>query len=301
MSAGMDILKHCTLCPRRCNTDRTKSPGFCGETDKVRIARADLHLWEEPCLVGEHGAGTVFFSGCSLKCCFCQNYEISALGKGFEVTTRELGDIFLKLRDMGAANIDLVSPTHFVPQIYSALDMVKDSLKIPVVYNCGGYEQVQTLKMLEGRVSIFLPDLKYYNSALSQKYSAAADYFPAAINAIKEMVRIAGKPVFDPNGVMQRGVIVRHLVLPGQRHDSMRLLDELASAFDTDQILISIMSQFVPVYKACAHKELSRRTSTFEYNSVVDHAVKLGFEGFFQQRSSANTHFIPEFYDCKYF
>ena len=293
------IMEHCTLCPRNCGVDRTKSRGFCGETYKVRIARADLHLWEEPCLVGEKGAGTVFFSGCSLRCCFCQNYEISALGKGFEVTTGELGDIFLKLQDMGAANIDLVSPTHFVPQICTALDSIKDDLRIPVVYNCGGYENIQTLEMLRGRVSIFLPDLKYYSSELSQKYSSAADYFPVAINAIKEMVNIAGSPVFDSRGVMQRGVIVRHLVLPGQRHDSIKLMNELASNFDNKDILISLMSQYVPVYKAFEYKELSRRTSTFEYNSVVDRAVKLGFEGFFQQRSSADTDFIPKFYDNK--
>ena len=294
-------MKHCTLCPRKCGIDRTKTIGFCGQSDIVKIARADLHMWEEPCLGGEKGSGTVFFSGCSLRCCFCQNYEISAQGKGFELTVKELAETFLRLQDMGAANIDLVSPTHFVPQICDALDLLGSDLKIPVVYNCGGYESTETLRMLGDRVKIFLPDLKYFDSELSMEYSAAPDYFPTAITAICEMVSIAGKPRFDKNGMLISGVIVRHLVLPNHRHDSIKLMQKLGENFSTDEILVSIMSQFVPVYKAFEHKKLSRRTSTFEYKSVISEVEKLGFDGYFQQRSSADTDFIPTFYDQKYY
>lgn len=296
-----DIMKSCTLCPRKCGIDRTQSKGFCGEGDVVRIARAELHMWEEPCISGSKGSGTVFFSGCCLRCCFCQNYEISAQDKGFELTVRELADTFLRLQDMGAHNINLVSPTHFVPQIVKALDLLGGELKIPTLYNCGGYESVETLKMLGGRVKIFLPDLKYFDSELSRRYSAAADYFPAAMAALRQMVDIAGKPRFDENGIMQSGVIVRHLVLPNHRHDSIRLMNELAARFGTQQFLVSLMSQFVPMHKAFEHKELSRRTSTFEYESVADEVRRLGFDGYFQQRSSASEDFVPTFYNKKYF
>ena len=296
-----ELMKHCTLCPRKCGVDRTLGKGFCAQSDRVRIARADLHMWEEPCLGGENGSGTVFFSGCSLKCCYCQNYEISAGNKGFELSVRELADTFLYLQDKGAQNIDLVSPTHFVPQICDALDLLGSELSIPVVYNSSGYECVQTLRMLGDRVKIFLPDLKYFDSSISQEYSAAADYFPTAIKAIREMVNIAGKPTFDQRGIMQSGVIVRHLVLPNHRHDSIRLVRELAGEFDKDELLVSIMSQFTPVYKAFEHKKLSRRTSTFEYKSVVDEVAALGFDGFFQKRDSASEDFIPEFFDTKYY
>ncbi len=294
-------MRRCELCPRKCGIDRTKGKGFCGETDKVRIARAEKHMWEEPCISGDNGSGTVFFSGCCLKCCFCQNYEISALGKGFELTIEELADTFLRLQGMSVHNINLVSPTHFVPQICEALDLLGDRLTVPVVYNCGGYERAQTLRMLEDKVQIFLPDLKYFDSSISRKYSAAADYFPAAIKAIREMVDIAGKPAFDEQGLMKSGVIVRHLVLPNHRHDSIKLMQELGKAFNSDELLVSIMSQFVPVYKALEHKELSRRTFTFEYQSVIDEVRRIGFDGYFQQRSSASEQYIPEFFDHKYY
>lgn len=294
-------MKSCTLCPRNCGTDRTKNKGFCGETDRLRIARADLHMWEEPCLGGSGGSGTVFFSGCCLKCCYCQNYEISAQNKGFEITVPELADIFMMLQQKGANNIDLVTPTHFVPQICEALDLVSDKLTIPVVYNCGGYEKTETLDMLKGRVNIFLPDLKYFDTSLSAELSKAPDYFTAAMKALRRMVDLVGKPSFDSSGLLKSGVIVRHLVLPNHRHDSLRLVRELSENFAADELLVSIMSQFVPVYKASEHKDLSRRTSTFEYNSVVEFVRSLGFDGYFQQRSSATEDFIPEFFDHRYF
>lgn len=294
-----EIMRHCCLCPRKCGADRTKTVGFCGESDKVRIARADLHKWEEPCISGSCGAGTVFFSGCSLKCCFCQNYEISAQGKGFEISVEELAQTFLMLQQKGAHNIDLVSPTHFVPQICDALDMIKGELRIPVVYNCGGYELPETLELLGDRVSVFLPDLKFFDGELAQRCCLAGDYFENTMAAIEKMVSIAGKPQFDENGLITHGVIVRHLVLPNHRHDSIRLVNELAQRFKPSQLLISLMSQYVPLHKALEHSDLSRRTSTFEYNSVLKEIEKVGFDGYFQQRSSAEKEYIPTFFDKK--
>ena len=294
-----DILKNCRLCPRKCGLNRYERKGFCGETNVVRIARADLHFWEEPCISGKNGSGTVFFSGCCLKCCFCQNYEISAEGKGFAVTVQELADTFLMLQNKGAENINLVNPTHFVPQIIEALKLADGKLTIPIVYNCGGYELPETLETLKGYVQIFLPDLKYYSEDLSKKYSKASDYFSHAITAIKKMYELAGKPTFDEKGMLQSGVIIRHLVLPNHRHDSIKLMNILGENFGKDEILVSIMSQFTPVYKAFEFKELSRKTSTFEYNSVVDAISNFGFDGFYQQKSSAKTDYIPEFFDKK--
>lgn len=296
-----DILKSCALCPRECKVNRYERKGFCGEDANVRIARAELHQWEEPCISGKNGSGTVFFSGCCLKCCFCQNYEISAEGKGFELTEQELAETFLRLQDMGAHNINLVNPTHFVPQIITVLDICKDSLHIPVVYNTGGYDKPETLELLGDRVKIFLPDLKYSDPQLSADYSKASDYFEATAKAIRKMVDIAGKPVFDENGIMQRGVIVRHLVLPTHRKDSIKLMEWLGENFAKDEIMVSLMSQFTPVYKAFDHKELCRKTATFEYNSVIDVVNKYGFNGFIQSRTSANADFIPKFYDEKYY
>lgn len=294
-------LKNCKLCPRECGVNRYEKKGFCGESATVRIARADLHMWEEPPISGKNGSGTVFFSGCCLKCCFCQNYEISALGKGFEITEDELAEIFLMLQGRGAHNINLVNPTHFVPQICKALDLCEDKLNIPVCYNSGGYEKIETLEMLGQRVKIFLPDLKYYDSGISKKYSCAEDYFSYAVKAIKKMVEIAGKPRFDENGMLESGVIVRHLVLPNYRNDSIKLVEVLAENFATDEILLSVMSQYTPVFKAFDFKELSRKVSTFEYNKVMAAVEQTGFGGYFQQKSSADNDYIPHFYNKKYF
>lgn len=296
-----DILENCTLCPRECGVNRYKSKGFCGEGSNARIARAELHFWEEPCISGKNGSGTVFFSGCSLKCCFCQNYEISAENKGFSLTEKQLADTFLMLQEKGAKNINLVNPTHFVVQIVNALDLCKDKLKIPVVYNCGGYEKTETLQQLKDYVDIFLPDLKYYDSAISKKYSSADNYFDVASKAVKTMVQICGKPVFDDNNMLKKGVVVRHLVLPNCRHDSIKLMDWLGENFKNDEILVSLMSQYTPVYKAKNFSEINRRTSTFEYNSVCEALNKYGFDGFCQQRNSADKDFIPEFFDRLYY
>lgn len=291
----MSMYNECTLCPRKCRVDRTKSLGFCRQSEELRIARADLHFWEEPCISGTNGSGTVFFSGCTLKCCFCQNYEISQQNKGYNIRVNELADIFIELQNKGAHNINLVSPTPHVPKIIEALDLVKPKLIIPVVYNCGGYESVDTIKMLEGYVDVYLPDMKYFNDDFAVKYSGCKDYFNTALDALKEMVIQVGKPRFDDNGIIQKGVIVRHLVLPTLRKDSIRIMNELSKHFDRDEILISAMSQYVPMHRSFDFKELSRRVSTFEYSSVLDEINRLGFEGFSQQREAADKAYIPKF------
>ncbi|MGN0623545.1 MAG: radical SAM protein [Oscillospiraceae bacterium] len=295
------LLENCRLCPRECGVDRYKKSGFCGETAAVRIARAELHYWEEPCISGKNGSGTVFFSGCNLKCCFCQNYEISAENKGFELTERQLADTFLMLKDRGAENINLVSPTHFVPQIINALELCRSELDIPVVYNCGGYEKPETVRLLKGYVDIFLPDLKYFSSEISLEYSRAEDYFERCRETLKVMTEIAGKPVFDENGMMKRGVVVRHLILPSCRHDSIKLMNWLGESFKPDELLVSLMCQYTPVYKAREHHEIDRRVTTFEYRSVMKELEKYGFDGFVQEKSSAQEKFIPEFFDKKYY
>ncbi len=284
----------CRLCPRKCGVDRSITKGYCGETDKLRIANYQLHQWEEPVISGSSGAGTVFFSGCVMKCVFCQNYQISSLGTGYEITEQRLAEIFLELQSKGASCIDLVNPTHFVPQIKSALDKVKSSLHIPIVYNSGGYELPETIDSLAGYIDVFLPDLKYFSDDLAKKYSLAGGYFSNAIASIREMVSVAGKPVIC-GGILVHGVMVRHLVLPNHRQDSIELLRRLGGSFAPDEILISLMSQYLPVYRASEFPELSRRLSTFEYDSVVKEARKFGWDGFIQERSSASDYYIPDF------
>lgn len=252
-------------------------------------------MWEEPCISGTKGSGTVFFSGCSLKCCFCQNYRISAENFGKEITVKRLSEIFLELQDKGAHNINLVSPTHYVPQIITALDMCRDKLHIPVAYNCGGYEKAETIEILRGYIDIFMPDMKYYSSELSEKYSAAPDYFEYASKAIAKMIEIAGKPVFDEKGIMQSGVIIRHMVLPTHRRDSEEVLKKLYELYGKDSFLLSLMSQYTPFYKSCEHKEINRRISTYEYEKVSELAQELGFNGFMQERSSAKEEYTPDF------
>lgn len=295
---SMDILKHCTLCPRKCGIDRTRSHSFCGEGEKIRIARADFHLWEEPAICYGSGSGAIFFSGCTLKCCFCQNHEISQEGVGYEISTQELADTMLRLQDGGACNINLVSATQFVPQVIEAIELIKSELKIPIVFNCGGYESVDTIKMLDGYVDIYLPDLKYFSSELSLRYSNAKDYFEVAAKAIDEMARQVGKPQFDSERLM-RGVMVRHLVLPSHRDDSIAIMEYLGKKYASDEILLSIMSQYTPVWKSDLFPEINRRLTTFEYERVLDSAQKHGFRWYIQQRSSATKDLIPEFYGEK--
>ncbi|MBS6942497.1 MAG: radical SAM protein [Clostridiales bacterium] len=285
----------CTLCPRRCGADRTTGRGQCGMGARIQVARAALHTGEEPCLCGERGAGAVFFSGCALHCVFCQNAEISQGGFGREISTARLAEIFLRLQDEGAQTLDLVSPTHFAPQIARALERAKPRLRIPVVYNSGGYDSLEALKMMEGLVEIYLPDLKYKDAALAARYSGAADYFEVAQEAVQEMYRQTGPVQWGESGVLQRGLMVRHLLLPGCRKDSMAVLEALSHLVPPKRILLSLMSQYTPCYHAAAYKEIDRRVTDFEIDSVRDYAVQLGFEGYGQARSAASAGYTPAF------
>ncbi|SFT73345.1 putative pyruvate formate lyase activating enzyme [Selenomonas sp. GACV-9] len=292
----MISLEKCELCPRRCGVNRHESAGFCGAGDKARVALVSLHPWEEPCLTGAKGAGTVFFSYCNLRCCYCQNHEISHEGKGQEVTDERLAEIFLEQQQRGAATLDLVTPTHYVPQIIHALDLARaKGFSLPVVYNSGAYDSVETIMSLRGYVDIFLPDLKYVDEVSAAEYSQAADYFEQAALAIRKMVEIAGPVQFAADGRMTRGVLIRHLVLPGHRHESMRALDWLWQEFG-DTVQLSLMNQYTPMYRAAEHKGMNRRLTTFEYESVVDHAVELGITHcYVQEGQTASERFVPDF------
>ncbi len=287
-------MHNCRLCPRECGTDRYTDTGFCGCRADIRAAKAYLHMWEEPCISGTRGSGTVFFSGCNLKCCFCQNYQISHETRGKEITESRLAEIFLELQKQGAHNINLVSPTPYVPQITAALDMCREKLNIPIVYNTGGYEKVDTLKLLEGYIDVYLPDFKYFDDNLGKKYSGADNYFETVTDALREMYRQTG-PCRIADGIIRRGTIIRHLALPSHRDDSVRILEWIAENLPRDGVLVSLMSQYTPFYKSYEHKEISRRISTFEYNYVLDKAVSLGLRGFMQERSSAKEEYTPDF------
>ncbi len=297
MSDEIHGLASCTLCPRECGADRRKGPGRCGGGALPRVARAALHRWEEPCISGSdpaRGSGTVFFSGCPLGCCFCQNYQISQENFGREVTIPRLAEIFLELQEAGAWNLNLVTATQYTPQVLEALDLAGSRLTIPVVWNSGGYEKPETLRLLEGRVDIYLPDLKFYDPALGEDCAAAPDYFRRASAAILEMYRQVGPLRLDENGMLRRGLIVRHLVLPGERKDSERLLRWLAANLPVGDFYLSLMSQYTP-YRPMARKALNRRTATFEYRWVQDIAGELGFSGYGQERTSAKEEYTPSF------
>lgn len=292
----MNMNYECKLCPRECGTDRTKEKGFCGAGDKAVVARASLHKWEEPCISYKNGAGTVFFSGCNLHCCFCQNNKISNELFGKEISDEKLSEIFLRLQDMGADNIDLVTPTHFVPNIIKALDMAKNKLTIPVVYNCGGYESVKTIEMLDGYIDIYLPDMKYFSSEISAKYSNAPDYFERASAAALAMIKQTGELKFNDEGGLLKGTVIRHMVLPSHRHDSMEIIRWIAENTSPKNVLVSIMNQYTPFeFISDEYPELKRRVTKMEYNSVVNLAAELGINGFTQQKSSASQEYVPDF------
>lgn len=292
------LYSDCSLCPRKCHADRYVKPGFCMAGPKIKAARAAIHMWEEPALAGSGGSGAVFFSGCTLRCVFCQNHEISSGGYGKEISAKALADIFLRLQDEGAENIDLVTASQFVPEMLYALDMVKDRLIIPVIYNSGGYESIETLKLLEGYIDIYLPDVKYYSDELAVRLSNAPGYFDIAIAAVREMIRQTGKPeFFQGSGKLKKGTVIRHMVLPGKRRDSIRILNELKK-IGTDNFLISVMSQYTPFYKVKTDKvlkDINRRVFSFEYDEVVNEALRLGMSGFMQEKSSAKEEYTPAF------
>lgn len=289
-------IRDCTLCPRKCHVDRRRERGYCGAGERAKVALVSLHPWEEPCLTGTKGAGTVFFSHCSLRCCYCQNHEISHEGRGVEVSDERLAEIFLEQQGRGAETLDLVTPSHYVPQILKALDMAREQgFSLPVVYNSSGYETPETVEALRGYVDIFLPDLKYRHEKSASEYSKAPDYFSVAGNAIRQMVDQVGPCLLDGAGRMKRGVLVRHLVLPGCRHESMEILDWLWGEFG-DRIHISLMNQYTPMFRAGEHRNLSRRLTTFEYESVVEHALSLGITRcYVQERRASSGEYVPTF------
>ena len=284
---------NCNLCPRKCGVDRTKGQlGFCQEPDKIFAARAAAHYWEEPVISGNFGSGAVFFSGCTLQCCFCQNGIISQEHLGKEISTKHLREIFLRLIDDGVQNINLVTPTQFLPSILPALE---PKLPVPVVYNCGGYERVETLRELVGLIDIYLPDMKYSDAKLAAKLSAAPDYVQTAKAAIMEMYRQVGPAVIEDE-IMKRGIIVRHLVLPGQIDNSLGVLDWFSDAFPQGDVLFSLMSQYVPMGKAKTMPPFDRTVTKAEYDAVLSYLDFLGIaNGFTQDFSAASENYIPDF------
>ena len=291
------FMKECRVCPRNCSADRlSDQKGFCWAGAEIILARAALHMWEEPCISGKEGSGAVFFSGCSLGCKFCQNGQISRGQTGKKVTADRLADIFLELQQQKANNINLVTAGHFLPQVAEAIEKSRNrGLQIPVVYNSSGYEKSEMLKLLEGLVDIYLPDFKYMDPELAEKYSYARDYPEVAKEALKEMVRQAGTPEFDRKGIMKKGVIVRHLLLPGHVKDSRRVLEYLLSTYGKE-IYISLMNQYTPMPAMKDDPRLSRKVTDREYQRLIDYGIQLGLEnGFIQEGETAKESFIPEF------
>lgn len=288
----------CELCPRKCGVDRAVKTGFCGMGEEITAAKAMLHYWEEPCVSGERGSGAVFFSGCVMRCAFCQNYDISSENSGRVITEERLAEIFLELQEKGAQNINLVNPTHFVPQILRAIETAKRrGLSLPIVYNSGGYERVETLRTLESAIDVYLPDVKYFSEELSRRLSSAPGYFETAMSAVAEMIRQVGKPQLNKHGEITRGVIVRHLVLPEHYRDSVEIIRRLGEAYRGD-ILFSLMSQYTPFGKVKtdpALTRMNRRITTFEYRKALDAAIDAGLEGFMQEKSSAAEEYTPSF------
>ncbi len=283
----------CNSCPRKCGIDREKQAGFCGMNSTLKISKVQLHFWEEPCISGTKGSGTIFFSGCPLKCVYCQNEEISSKGFGKEITTKRLAEIFHELEENGAHNINFVTPTHFTKQILEALEIYRP--KIPLVYNCSGYESIETLKKLEGIIDIYLTDIKYFDKEASLKYSKAENYFEVASKAVKEMISQQPENVFDENGMMQKGVIIRHLVLPLNLTQTRKIFQWIKDELP-ENVIISLMSQYVPMGKASEYKEINRKITAREYNKALSLFDEFGFEnGFMQELSSSTDKFIPSF------
>jgi len=292
----MMLKTQCMLCPRNCKADRKNGQkGYCGAADKIQVARASLHMWEEPCISGDKGSGTIFFSGCPLRCIFCQNRDIALGNKGIYLSESELSAVFLRLQEKGAHNINLVTPTHFVPQIVCALNLAKEKgLKIPIVYNTNAYEKVETLKLLEGYIDIYLPDLKYADNFLAKKYSNIRDYFEIATKAIKEMVRQVGMPKISEEGIMQKGVMIRHLVLPNHVRNSKKVLKWIKENLP-NEIYISVMAQYFPTYQAKEIESLNRKLTKEEWEEIEDYIEMLGIEnGYVQDLGEHEEEFVPK-------
>jgi len=293
----IELLNKCTLCPRNCKVNRNNNElGFCNMESELLVARASLHFWEEPIISGDKGSGTVFFSGCNLKCVFCQNFNISNNNFGKTISIERLSEIFLELQQQGAHNINLVTPTHFVPHIIKALKIAKaNGLIIPIVYNSSGYENIETIKLLNGYIDVYLPDFKYFNNKYAIKYSKCPNYFEYTSKAIEEMIKQVGKPKFDNDGMLIKGVIVRHMLLPGLLDDSKKIIHYLVDKYN-DKIFISIMNQYTPTNNLDKYKEIDKTVDNNDYQELINYAIDIGIKnGFIQEGETQKTSFIPEF------
>ena len=293
----MKLLENCTLCMRNCNVNRNKGiKGVCNSTNSIRIARAALHFWEEPCISGKSGSGTVFFSNCNLKCVFCQNYKISSEGFGTEITIDRLAVIFLELQDKGANNINLVTPTHFVPQIIESLKIAKNKgLNLPIIYNTNSIDTLDTIKTLNGYIDVYLPDFKYFEDKYALKYSKIKGYSKNVLEVIDEMVKQVGHPKFNEDGIIVKGVIVRHLLLPGLLFDSKKIIDAIYKKFE-DSVYISLMNQYTPMYNAKMYPEINKSINEKTYDSIINYALSLGVKnGFIQESGTNSEEFVPDF------
>ena len=293
------MLEKCEICPHKCGIDRNKTIGRCKSTNKIKIGLYSIHNFEEPCISGENGSGTIFFSNCNMNCVYCQNYEISQQGKGKEITIEELADIMLKEQEQGVANINLVTPTSYVPQIIGAIKIVrKNGLKVPIVYNTNGYENVETIKALKGYVDIYLPDLKYYENELGENLSKVKNYFSIATKAIQEMIGQVGTPEFDENGMIQKGVIIRHLVLPNNIENSKKVLKWIKENLPND-VYVSIMAQYFPTYKAKEDEKykINRKLTKEEWEEIEQYIEEIDIEnGFIQELGEHEEEYVPKWW-----
>lgn len=293
----MEWIENCKLCPLECGANRKENKlGVCKANDKLKIALSSLHYYEEPCISGDKGSGTIFFSNCNLGCVYCQNYKISQENKGTEITINRLAELFIEQQEKGAHNINLVSPTIYVPFIIEAIKISKENgLKLPIIYNTSGYEKVETLKMLEGYIDVYLPDLKYFDNKLAKEYSKAPNYFEIATKAIEEMYRQVGAPILDEEGMIKRGVIIRHLVLPGQIENSKNILQWIEQKFKNN-VYISVMAQYFPCYKAKQINGLNRKLTKKEYREIEDYLYSLNIDnGYIQELGEHEEEYVPNF------
>ena len=291
-----ELLQKCEICPHKCKIDRTKNQvGRCKSKDTVKLALASIHNFEEPCISGRNGSGTVFFSNCNLSCEFCQNYEISQQGLGKEISIERLAEIFIEQQSRGADNINLVSPTSYALQIIEAIKIAKNNgLKIPIIYNTNGYENIETLKLLEGYIDIYLPDLKYSENDLAKKYSKIENYFEIATSAIKEMYRQVGENEYDESGIIKKGIIIRHLILPNHTENSKKVLKWIAENMPKN-ITVSVMAQYFPTYKAKEIKDINRKITKYEYQKIENYLYSLDLEnGYIQEMGNNEEIYVPK-------
>ncbi len=291
------MLENCMICPHKCGINRLEGKkGRCNCDDKLKIALASLHMFEEPCISGTNGSGTIFFSNCNLNCMYCQNYEISQEGKGKEITVDELASIFLKQQERNAHNINLVTPTMYIYQIIEAVKIArKNGLTIPIIYNSNGYENIETIKLLNGYIDVYLPDLKYYTNELSKKYSKVDNYFEIATNSIKEMYNQVGTAVFDENGLIKKGVIIRHLVLPNHMQNTKNILKWIKDNMPND-VYVSVMSQYFPTHKAKDDSLINRKLNKKEYKQIFNYLYSLDLEnGYIQELGEHEEEYVPNF------